>query len=137
MSEWQSFRSAMKQAADKGVVLFTGAHQVVGLRRYIETMTELCKKDAKMLGKVSREVLECCEKRDLEGCFLAVQGIKNVGPFLAWQIVCDLMESQCLKPCTEDDWTKLGPGAESKYYRVAVVVISFSVNLTISWFRGH
>jgi hypothetical protein len=37
-----------------------------------------------------------------------------VGSFLAWQVVCDLMESQCLKPCTENDWTELGPGAKGK-----------------------
>lgn len=94
--------------------MFTDAYITSGLRPYLENMSELTKNRALKIKRTSRDVLACCNKNDLEGCFEAVKTIKGAGSFIAWQVVCDLMESQCLKPCTENDWTELGPGATGK-----------------------
>lgn len=117
VSEWKGFRSSCLQKKSEGITVFTQAHIVVGFDRYIETMNRLSRDNGKMIREVSQEILKSCLEGDkkgrtaLEGCFLAVREIKNVGDFFANQITCDLLESQCLGLCTENDWTKLGPGA--------------------------
>jgi hypothetical protein len=106
----------MSNSRSQEVTLFTNAHVVSGFRPYIVSMSALYTENGKKVTQVSRELLKFCGNNDLEGCFQAVQTIKGAGPFIAWQVVCDLMESQCLKPCTENDWVELGPGAKGKQY---------------------
>lgn len=104
--KWMKKRSKMKD-----VVLFTDAHVTGGLGPFLKSMASI---DADKIKKVSELLLECSEVDDLKGCFTTIKALDGVGPFISWQIVCDLMESQCLKPCTEEDWAQLGPGAKSK-----------------------
>ena len=90
--------------------MFTDAHQTCGLGPYLQYMSKLTQK----IKKINKVIIKCCNENNLEGCFTAIMAIDGVGKFIAWQVICDLMESQCLKPCTENDWTKLGPGANGK-----------------------
>lgn len=118
VSEWKEFCTAIRSRKSQGRIVFTMAHIVVGFERYMATLKLLGENDARLLQQVGKEILQCCldgEKDGicaLERCFKAVKTIRNVGNFFAWQIICDLLESQCLQPCTETDWTQLGPGAK-------------------------
>jgi hypothetical protein len=119
----------MMNCFEKGIVAFTGAHITMGFVRYCQTMTLLWKDHAKLLQDVAHAICMACDNKTtwhltkkrtttLQQCFHAVKSnIPNVGRFLAWQVICDLMESRCLDPCTENDWTELGPGAKCKTTR--------------------
>lgn len=114
----------------------------MGFKRYIETLDLLSTDGNILLRKVSREIVECCRRPDgsnnqgghsgLEGCFWAVKQIPNVNDFFAWQITCDLLESQCLGPCTENDWVHLGPGAKGEI----LVVVNLLCASVISCFSA-
>ena len=41
-----------------------------------------------------------------------------MGPFFAWQILCDLLESQILGTNTDNQWACLGPGAHNGLRRI-------------------
>jgi len=112
VDDWPKFRSFITKAFNNNTKIFTDAHITGGINPYTRNMEELHMEEGKLIKKVSRDILACCQNRDLQGCFKAVKTIKGAGDFIAWQVVCDLMESQCLKPCTENDWTQLGPGAK-------------------------
>ena len=111
VSDWPRFREFMKKTAAIKPV-FTDAHITSGMKPFLKSMSSLYEKDARTMKRVSRKVLERCQNRDLKGCCDAVKTIRGAGTFISWQVICDLMESQCLKPCTENDWTELGPGAQ-------------------------
>ncbi len=131
VSEWPQWEAFMMNRFEKKIVAFTGAHITMGFVRYCQTMTSLWENNAKLLQDVAHAIwMACCScnKNErschvtkktttiaLQQCFHAVKAsIPNVGRFLAWQVICDLMESRCLDPCTEYDWTELGPGAKCK-----------------------
>jgi hypothetical protein len=117
ISKWKEFAEYLELQHQNNVIIFTDAHKVGGLRPYIENMDELYEANGRKVTKVSQEIFKYCRNKDLKSCFQAVENLKGVGPFTAWQVVCDLMESQCLKPCTENDWVELGPGAQCKQFR--------------------
>lgn len=115
LEEWPAFRKYMKENAGKKA-LFTDAHVCTGITRFLKFMDALTARKACNLKKASQLVYDALEdEKDccLEKCFDAVRTLDGAGDFIAWQIVCDLMESQCLSSCTENDWVQLGPGAQS------------------------
>ena len=48
---------------------------------------------------------------DLRGAFTVLAGLPNIGPFFAWQVLCDVFESGALGVVDENAWCQLGPGA--------------------------
>ena len=141
MSDWMRFQSFIKKASmDKNKKVFTDAHMTGGMKPFLNAMSGLRKGNGSQVQKVSREILECLQNNNLEGCFEAVKNINGVGNFFAWQVVCDLMESQCLKPCGENDWTQLGPGAKSKFdcsAAICLYIITDSVDSSFRWHQDH
>jgi hypothetical protein len=117
IDEWPLFQTFLREKEADGEVIFTDAHTLCcGLTRYVSNMNKLCKNDGKLVKEVSSEILECCKgERDeiLKQCFEKVKKVDGIGAFFAWQVTCDLHESQCLADSNENDWTELGPGAES------------------------
>ena len=90
-------------------------------------MNKLCENNGKLIQKFSKDILKFCEGESgeiLEQCFDTVQQVNGIGSFLAWQVTCDLQESQCLAESTENDWTELGPGAKSKLLLLAPLCTS-------------
>jgi len=118
IDEWPLFRTFLREKEADEEVIFTDAHTVCcGLTRYVSNMNKLYENDGKLVKEVSSEILECCKgERDeiLKQCFKKVKKVDGIGAFFAWQVTCDLHESQCLADSNENDWTELGPGAESK-----------------------
>jgi hypothetical protein len=100
---WLDFLKARMDAGEK---VFTGRHLNRGFACYKATLEALWDP---YLFEVALAVHEADTLRQV--C-KAVATIPNVGPFFAWQIVCDLLESGVLP--TYDDaetFTVLGPGA--------------------------
>mmetsp|Transcript_29553 Transcript_29553/g.88371 ORF Transcript_29553/g.88371 Transcript_29553/m.88371 type:complete len:278 (-) Transcript_29553:46-879(-) len=104
----------MIEAHKEGPV-FTNAHQSMGLDRYRATMNHV----RASLPALAERIF--AQRDDVEAVFEGVQGLDNVGPFLAWQVVCDLLESGVLVAC-EDEWCMLGPGAKKGLQRCFGVV---------------
>jgi hypothetical protein len=88
-------------------IVFTGAHQTIGRDRYLDTMNSLWENDGAFLTKLAVQISKAA---DLRTCYNTVLQVRNVGKFLAWQVICDLMEARAVH-FAEDEWVKLGPGA--------------------------
>lgn len=105
--EWKDFeRRTLESLWNNNEIVFTGAHQSMGKHRYLTTMTSLWKQDGKLINDLATKILSAA---NLKSCYHALLQVENVGKFLAWQVLCDLLESHVI-PFSEDDWVQLGPG---------------------------
>ncbi|KAL7486084.1 hypothetical protein ACHAW6_011682 [Cyclotella cf. meneghiniana] len=106
--EWNAFVHGTLKPLWKGYdIVFTGAHQTIGRDRYLDTMNSLCENDGAFLKELAGQISRAA---DLRTCYNTVLRVRNVGNFLAWQVICDLMEARVVR-FAEDEWVKLGPGA--------------------------
>lgn len=94
--------------------IFSGAHQVMGYERYVNTISGLLADDSRQLMDLVRQLQAAGEEGDLKECTEIIQSVQNVGPFYAWQIVCDLLEAGVLPKLREreNEYVLLGPGAK-------------------------
>jgi hypothetical protein len=113
IEQWHCFQRFF-QNVDKNKLptKFTGAHNVCGERRYLEIMNMLTQKHT--LEDYANKIYHMANAGKLEDCCKLMRGLPHVGPFFAWQVTCDLLESKCLFPCHENDYAELGPGALRK-----------------------
>ena len=95
-------------------MIFTAAHQNMGYSRLMTTFDFL----QKNINLLTSNVVAAAKKRSTKACQDAILKIPNVGPFFAWQILCDLLESQILGSNTDNQWVMLGPGAENGLRRI-------------------
>ena len=125
--QWNMFETKLLDLR-KNSSLFTGAHQSIGFRRYLETLHSLQVENCSLLCEIMGKIKDSSSVGDLELCTKAIQSIINVGQFFAWQITCDLMECDVMGD-VELDWVQLGPGAA-----VSVILNTFAntMNITIT-----
>ena len=95
-------------------IIFTAAHQNMGLDRLLQTL-EFVKKN---ISGLTAEVVAGARQRSTRVCFQAILKIPNVGEFFAWQILTDLLECRVLGENTDNQWTCLGPGAKNGLRRI-------------------
>ncbi|KAL3776597.1 hypothetical protein HJC23_005797 [Cyclotella cryptica] len=106
--EWKAFvNETLQPLWTSEETVFTGAHQTVGKDRYLHTMNSLWENDGAFVKELAVQISTAA---DIKSCYSSVLRVKNVGKFLAWQVVCDLIEAKAIR-FTEDEWVKLGPGA--------------------------
>ena len=103
-----NFKEEFLRLLEIGSKPFTAAHQNNEARRYFETLEYVCKNLEKLTGKI----VQAAERRSAKGVFEVVNSIPGVGNFFAYQILCDLTESRMLGSIKDNQWTKLGPGAQ-------------------------
>lgn len=108
MDQWPQFRKLVQQAKEENKVVFTNAHQTCGFDRYIEQLDQVHKEPQKL------EAVAAKSCQGLEACFRAIRSeLPGCGQFMAWQILCDLTEANCLpKELPDADFCVLGNGAE-------------------------
>jgi len=114
ISDWKTFKKFLTKTMDAGEVIFTSAHQNMGLNRFCDTMKEVLKNIDEFTNKI-------VGSDSLEDCFDTLKSITNIGDFFAWQICCDFLELKLIS-FDENTWTCLGPGAKAGLKRI------FSVN---------
>jgi len=109
---WHKFQRHLERLRDEEKrPIFSNAHQTMGLQRYYATVEYV----ATHLASVARAL----RGASAEAAFWLIhKTIENVGPFFAWQIVCDLIEAGLIKAAEEDRWVALGPGALAGLERV-------------------
>ena len=114
IKDWRVFIAKLEKLQKKGnYKIFTSAHQVIGFRRFFSTMDCLLGKGFAGLFKLERNLQVPIKNKDLEGVTKILRSIENIGPFFAWQITCDLLQSNILGDCDEHDFALFGPGAKS------------------------
>jgi hypothetical protein len=104
--EWPKFVTHMCNCQERGMSFFTAAHQTTSHSKLVRYVQETLK--CKLLEKITPTLLGT----DLQAIVKALGTLHGCGPFLSWQIACDLMESQCLTVDTES-YCELGPGARN------------------------
>merc|ERR1719319_498596 len=108
LDEWKEFKTFLYKKKRNNETICTSAHQPLGLENYIEAI-EFTRKN---LDDLTHKILCAAEDRSLARCFEIITSVPYIGPFLGWQVLCDLLESQTLGRCNDNQWTKLGPGAK-------------------------
>ena len=111
---FSSFLNYLNKKKSEGTVIFTAAHQNMGLRRLLDTFDFV----RKNIGKLAKEVVAGAKRRSIKDCQNALLKMPNVGDFFAWQILCDLLESRLLGENTDNQWATLGPGAKNGLRRI-------------------
>ena len=84
--------------------IFTSVHQNMGWDKYATTVMFVRDNVEEICGKLR----QCSTLKD---AFDTITGINNIGPFLGWQVLCDLTESKVLSVLDEDNWAYPGPSA--------------------------
>ena len=102
------FKRTRKYRASNNT-FFTGAHQTTTYANYMEDIEKVLKSKAALLHEIVEKILKTDEKEDWQE---ALERFPDVGPFIAWQILCDLHESGCVEVKDDDFYCALGPGAE-------------------------
>jgi len=114
--DWGIFSRFLRDRFRNNKIIFTAAHQNMGLEKYLKTMSFVAKESN--INALSRKLRIAAENRNLKDCNQVLLSINNVGPFFAWQVLCDLLECNLLGKCTDNQWTSLGPGAKSGLRRI-------------------
>ena len=85
--------------------VFTSCHQTMGWHKYNAAVLYVRHNLSKICGKLAK-------LKTLSSAFDELKEIQNFGPFLSWQVLCDLTESKVLEVSGLDDYAVPGPGAE-------------------------
>ena len=97
---------------ESGGSFFSAAHQTTQYAKFEDFLKQATAKKSKLLDDVCDAI--CAADARSEDCVLALQTLPGIGPFFAWQILCDLKESRCISFHKNDNYCLLGPGAESE-----------------------
>ena len=114
-NNFSQFLNLLKKKKSQGVTIFTAAHQVMGYERLVKDSLVYSRKN---ITKLASNVVSAANKRSMRDCHDAIMKIPNVGPFFAWQILCDLLECKILGSNTDNQWVCLGPGAKDGLRRI-------------------
>lgn len=105
-------RSRLKARRNRGCKVFTSAHMTTGEpgRDKIETYLEVCDK---VFELAEPYVLDMEEDGTMEGAFDNLLHLPLVGPFVAYELVCDFRFTPLLPDPPTDalTWANVGPGA--------------------------
>ena len=133
--DWPKFKEEVRKIQDTGgkKAFFTDAHLNQGFDRFISyTDRVLATKQTRKHttvddgGEPPRTTLDSTAQaihdegivvpgNNLESSFNLLKKLPGVGDFMSWQILCDLMESNCLPTCNIEDFCGFGPGARGMY----------------------
>ena len=112
--DWLTTRCADPHAPS----VFTCKHQQSGgLAGYVQMVRGLAGLDAPAspgfphVRSVAHALQDCTCAAEAHATLKA--HLRHVGDFIAWQVLCDLVESGHLEQAATDDWVALGPGARA------------------------
>jgi hypothetical protein len=101
--EAASFRRRLEEYRGDAGVIFTGRHLTPSWASYYTAIAFLEKENLEVVNEVMGAP-------DLNMVNVALCQVPGMGPFLAWQVTCDLLESGTFNTFTENDWCYVGPG---------------------------
>ena len=114
---------------------FTGAHQTTHLGNLEQFLYNTVHRYETLIP----DIWTAAQTGGAKACIQVLASVDGVGTFLAWQIYCDLCESQCLPPQQQQqhpkddyDYCQLGPGAERTFVCVYMCVSNESIIACLS-----
>jgi alpha-glutamyl/putrescinyl thymine pyrophosphorylase clade 1 len=118
LDEWSQFRIFVQQAQKRmgnHQTFFTSAHQNNGFDNYLQGLAALAAHQGQVVRQTANSIFhDAVQEGDVQACVQHVKRLNGCGDFMAWQITCDLMESNALPGCHFDDYCQLGPGAKGR-----------------------
>ena len=108
------FMEFLHKKKSERCVIFTAAHQVMGFKNLLITLDYLVQE----IGNLTSKLVIAAQNRSTKNCHAVLLKIPNVGGFLEWQILVDLLESKVLGLNTDNQWACLGPGAKNGLGRI-------------------
>jgi hypothetical protein len=119
IDEWPEFKKLALKTREKKLTFFTGAHQTCSFSNYILWMDTVHDNPERLQQVAHVNANDDAYKSTLESCFHAIHlQLPGCGTFLSWQIVCDLLESNCFSPKVrrDIDFCMLGKGAKGEFF---------------------
>lgn len=110
----QDWFKVLTQLMRQGVSIFTSAHRTCPTHKPGETRLDVLKESVehtyKNLDSIWQQVKQA---QNLETVFNIFCEIPNVGPFISYEICCDLMLVKLIPAEWEDSWVNPGPGCKA------------------------
>jgi hypothetical protein len=108
IQNWSHFEDWLKARGSLPPPDFdTGACRSSRITTFLRRVGDLLKFDSERLKLTARSIVEASEAKKLNDCFDVLKELPGRDELLAFQVLCDLLESRCLGGCTEYDWIKL------------------------------
>ena len=108
----------LQKIDDACMPIFTNAFMVTGSVYPGMTKSDQMVKALDEIWQQRDDIIDMCKfSSTLEDVWMQLQAYPGIGPFLAYEIVCDLMYAKIL-PFTEDDWVNVGPGAKKGLWEI-------------------
>jgi hypothetical protein len=114
IDNFQGFLEFLHKKKSEGYVIFTAAHQNMGFKKLMTTFYYV----KKNIIDLSLRIVSAAQNKSTKMCHTVLLRIPNVGLFLEWQILCDLLECKVLGWNTDNQWACLGPGAKNGLRRI-------------------
>jgi hypothetical protein len=119
-SDWEVFKSKLRARRDRGVKVFTSAHMTVGKAFEDKLDTVL-----QTLDEVHKDIMDGWDPfkyPSMQECFedLLHRRYFGIGPFIAYEIVCDFRFAKKLSWPDMLTWANVGPGAKRGLQRLGL-----------------
>ena len=114
LQRWdQKVANTLLMKAAKAGPVFTGAYMIkAGNGPPGCKVPNVCKSISAVLKDSERLVQVCRDDCRLEALWKELKEFPNLGPFMAYEIVCDLRYTDLLRNATDvETWCNIGPGA--------------------------
>lgn len=115
---WRASRknwlSHLRKLMDEGVSIFTSAHRTCPTHKPGETRLDVLAEAMDYTNDNLQKIWERVKRAfNLEIVFDIFCEIPNVGPFISYEICCDLMLVRLIPAEWEDSWVNPGPGCKA------------------------
>lgn len=103
------YQSLEKYLRGKSGKIFTSAHMTTGV--FAEDKIDTYLRAAKQAWGRRQYYVKSIAGASMEAAFRALKELYMVGPFVAYEIVCDLRFTTLIDPSDRMTWANVGPGA--------------------------
>ncbi|KAL7557719.1 hypothetical protein ACA910_018512 [Epithemia clementina (nom. ined.)] len=108
LEEVDEFKAKAEKLYAEKNVFFTNAHQTTKFGTFLNNIRSASRSNGQLIRRKAAELLAVTTTKE---CLDVLQTLDSIGPFMSWQLFCDLRESGCLLQCQNDKYCILGPGA--------------------------
>lgn len=123
----------LRQERDIGNQIFTGAYMQPSVKGE-DKLTTFERVGREIVEDVGNLILCIKQHNTLEYAWARLSWYKHIGPFIAYEFVCDLRYTDILRNATDTcTWCNIGPGAERGLQRMGMVSDIGSIRQLFLW----
>jgi hypothetical protein len=121
LDEFEKLKTYMGERKRFSLKIFTSAHMTHGEmgEDKVDTYVRVIGENMKFHYELADI---CAETNSMESAFKALLKFPMIGPFIAYEIVCDLRFSPALMPTDNMTWANVGPGAKRGLERLGMEI---------------